>query len=136
MSTSIRRAGFVLSVTAVVLSLAFFSMPQGVTRAADHSEAPLADHDRPADIGDVYAFLDPSDNTKVVFAFTVVGFIVPSENANQGAFDSTVRYRLELEERATRSRTGSSTSRSRNARRARRRRPRRSCFRTAPASPR
>lgn len=98
MSNAFRKTGFVVSVTALVLGFALLSLPQAVTRAADHSEAPLADHDRPADIGDVYAFLDPADNTKVVFAFTVVGFIVPSENANQGAFDSNVRYRLELEE--------------------------------------
>lgn len=98
MSNSWRRTGFALSVMALAFSFAFFSLPQSVTRAADHSEAPLADHDRPADIGDIYVYLDPADNTRVVMAFTVVGFIVPSENANQGAFDSQVRYRLELEE--------------------------------------
>lgn len=98
MSKVFHRAGLVAAVTALVLGFALFAPPEAVTRAADHSEAPLADHDRPADIGDVYAFLDPADNTKVVFAFTVVGFIVPAENSNQGSFDSHVRYRLELEE--------------------------------------
>lgn len=104
MSNSWRKAGIALSTMALLFSFAFLSLPQTVTRAADHSEAPLADHDRPADIGDVYAFLDPSDNSRVVLAFTVVGFIVPGENSNQGAFDSHVRYRLELEE------TGDSTA--------------------------
>lgn len=98
MQNAIRRALFVMSITALVLGLPFVSMPQAVTQAADHADAPLADHDRPTDIGDVYAFLDPADNTKVVFVFTVVGFIVPCESVNQAGFDSNVRYRLELEE--------------------------------------
>ena len=68
------------------------------TRAADHSEAPIADEHRTLDIADVYAFLDPNDNSRLVIGATLVGFIVPSENVNQGAFDSTGRFRFELEE--------------------------------------
>src|SRR5262245_10084714 len=69
----------------------------GSCMAADHSEAPAADENRPVDIADVFAFLDPNDNTRLVVAATLVGFIVPSENVNQGAFSSEARYRLELE---------------------------------------
>ena len=98
MQKALRRVGFVVSIATLVLASALISVPQTVTRAADHADAPLADHDRPTDIGDVYAFLDPTDNTKVVFVFTVVGFIVPCESVNQAGFDSNVRYRLELEE--------------------------------------
>lgn len=66
--------------------------------AADHSEAPIADENRVEDIADVYAFLDPSDNTKMVLEVTLLGFVVPSENVNQGSFDSRAIYSIELEE--------------------------------------
>jgi hypothetical protein len=80
---------------ALLSAMILTSTPQ--IRAADHSEAPSADEDRPNDIGDIYAFLDPNDNSKVVFAFTLVGFIVPSEMVNQGFFDPHSRYRIEIE---------------------------------------
>jgi hypothetical protein len=83
-------------VFAVACALLATSMPQ--TRAADHSEAPIADENRGEDIADVYAFLDPNDNSKLVVAATLVGFIVPSENVNQGVFDSKARSRFEFEE--------------------------------------
>ena len=98
MSGLMRKAAAAIPVFVLMLFSAIVPQQSTVIRAADHSEAPLADEDRPNDIGDVYAFLDPNDNTKVVFAFTVVGFIVPSELANQGEFDAHSRYRIELEE--------------------------------------
>ena len=49
--------------------------------AADHAEAPLVESDQAADIADVYTFLDPNDNAKVILAFDVHGFIVPGETA-------------------------------------------------------
>jgi hypothetical protein len=71
--------------------------PAPATRAADHGDAPLADEDRAADIDDVYAFLDPSDNSKVVLIATLYGFIVPGEAGNFGAFDPRIRYRFGIE---------------------------------------
>ncbi|MGH8549939.1 MAG: DUF4331 family protein, partial [Methylococcales bacterium] len=65
--------------------------------AADHAEAPLVESDQASDIADVYAFLDPNDNAKVILAFDVHGFIVPGENGNLGAFDHDVRYRFNIE---------------------------------------
>ncbi len=65
--------------------------------AADHAEAPIVESDQGADIADAYAFLDPNDNTKVILAFDVHGFIVPSENGNFGAFDPEVLYRFSIE---------------------------------------
>jgi len=88
----------VLTGLATLLALATIFAPAPSTRAADHSEAPTADEDRPNDIGDVYAFLDPTDNSKMIIAFTLVGFIVPSEMVNQGFFDSNSRYHIGLEE--------------------------------------
>jgi hypothetical protein len=75
-----------------------FALAPAPLKAADHSEAPIADENRPEDIGDVYAFVDPNDQTKIVIAFTVVGFIVPAEQLNQGSFAPDARYRIELEE--------------------------------------
>ena len=71
--------------------------PAPGTRAADHGDSPLVDEDRPADIDDVYAFLDPNDNTKLIVIFTLYGFIVPSEAVNFSAFDPRVRYLVALE---------------------------------------
>src|ERR1041385_1277475 len=66
-------------------------------RAADHAEAPLVESDQAADIADVYTFLDPNDNSKVILAFDVHGFIVPSENGNLGAFDPNILFRFNIE---------------------------------------
>src|SRR5215510_14136804 len=65
--------------------------------AADHGDSPIADEDRPSDIDDVYAFLDPNDNSKLIIEFTVYGFIVPGEAINFSAFDPRVRYLVGLE---------------------------------------
>ena len=65
--------------------------------AADHAEAPLVESDQAADIADVYTFLDPNDNSKVILAFDVHGFIVPGENGNLGGFDHDVQFRFNIE---------------------------------------
>jgi hypothetical protein len=83
-----------------ISKLAVFSMLAAapfIGRAADHAEAPLVEADQAADIADVYAFLDPNDNAKVILAFDVHGFIVPSENANLGSFDPDVTFRFFVE---------------------------------------
>ncbi len=93
MTHSIWRAAMLA--TGMAIGIAALSAVSCV--AADHSEAPAADENRPVDIADVFAFLDPADNTRLVVAATLVGFIVPSENVNQGAFSAEARYRFELE---------------------------------------
>lgn len=67
-------------------------------RAADHGDAPNVDQDQGADIADVFAFLDPNDNTKVCIIGTVHGFIVPGEAPNFAAFDPNVQFRFNLEQ--------------------------------------
>jgi hypothetical protein len=69
----------------------------GAARAADHGDSPNVAQDQGADIADVFAFLDPNDNTKVVIAVTIHGFIVPGEAVNFGVFDPNMRYRFEIE---------------------------------------
>lgn len=70
---------------------------QWQARAADHGESPLVSQDRAADIGDVYFFLDPSDNTQAILAMDVIGFITPGENANMGFFDPSVRFHFRVD---------------------------------------
>jgi hypothetical protein len=87
-------AGLALCAGAACLAL---GGSQSVVRAADHADATLVGNDAGADVADVYMFLDPTDNTKVVIVGTFHGFIVPAEANNMGAFDPLVRYRFEIE---------------------------------------
>ena len=84
---------------AAILSLTFFNMFMPLTqlRAADHAESTSVAGDPGADIADVFAFLDPNDNTKVVLALDVEGFVVPSEALNLSFFAPDVTYRFEIE---------------------------------------
>ncbi|MBI3425359.1 MAG: DUF4331 family protein [Acidobacteria bacterium] len=89
-----KLAAFALSIS---LALTLLLIPATPVGAADHGDSPSASLDRSADINDIYLFLDPSDNSRVVLLATVAGFIVPSEAVNFGVFDPAVRYRFELE---------------------------------------
>ena len=80
-----------LMVIAVALS------PAARLQAADHGDAPLSGNQRGADLNDVYLFLDPTDNSKLILIMTVHGFIMPGENSNFGIFDHSLRYRFEIE---------------------------------------
>ena len=84
---------------ALITAIAFFSMftPLLQVSAADHAESTSVAGDPGADIADVFAFLDPNDNSKVVLAMDVEGFIVPSELLNLSFFSPEVVYRFEIE---------------------------------------
>lgn len=88
-----------LALAAVVLTVALALILTPATRidAADHGDAPYNGSDQAIDGADVYAFLDPTDNTRVILGFTSRGFIAAGENNNFGQFDPAVRYRFELE---------------------------------------
>jgi hypothetical protein len=79
-----------------LLSLALLASAKPAL-AADHGDAPRASADRSTDIADVYAFLDPNDNSKLVLIMTVGGFVVPGEAASFGFFDDDLRYGILLE---------------------------------------
>jgi Domain of unknown function (DUF4331) len=85
----------VILTTALSLILALAPTPK--IGAADHGDGPGVGVDRSADLNDVYLFLDPNDNTRVVMMLTVCGFIVPGEAVNFGIFDHNLRYRFEIE---------------------------------------
>lgn len=69
-----------------------------LSRAADHGDSPSSANNASADLGDLFFFLDPNDNTRVCLEGTQRGFIVPGEAVNMAIFDSDVVYRYGLEE--------------------------------------
>lgn len=86
-----------VAILVLLLMVALVLSPARRPRAADHGDAPLSAHDLGADLNDLYLFLDPTDNTRLIMIMTVHGFIVPGEAANFGIFDPAIRYRFELE---------------------------------------
>jgi len=82
---------------ALTVSLAVLFTPALRIDAADHGDAPYNGSDQAIDGADVYAFLDPTDNSRVILGFTSRGFIAAGENNNFGQFDPAVRYRFEIE---------------------------------------
>ncbi len=84
-------AGLVVPLGAVL----FLSLQ--TARAADHGDSPTASNNASADLNDVFFFLDPTDNNRVIIEMTVRGFIVPSEAVNMGIFDSQLVYRFSFE---------------------------------------
>jgi hypothetical protein len=79
------------------VGFALIKTPLPPADAADHAEATLVAGDPGADLADVFAFLDPNDNSKVVLALDVEGFVVPSELLNLSFFAPDVTYRFEIE---------------------------------------
>ena len=82
---------------ALTMALATFLTPAPPIDAADHGDAPYNSSDQAIDGADAYAFLDPTDNSRVILALTSRGFIAAGENNNFGQFDPAVRYRFEIE---------------------------------------
>src|SRR5688500_12346440 len=81
----------------LVGALAFGALtPGNRAPAADHGDAPNIAGDQACDIADVYAFLDPNDNSQVVIAMTFRGFIVPGDAVNFTAFDHNALYRFNI----------------------------------------
>jgi hypothetical protein len=86
------------TLAAVMVAVALASLtPARRSNAADHAESTSAAGDPGADLADVFAFLDPNDNTKVVLALDVEGFIVPSELLNLSFFGPDIVYRFAIE---------------------------------------
>src|SRR5713226_3474138 len=88
-----------LAIATVTLTMAFAIMltPVPIINAADHAESTSVAGDPGADLADVFAFLDPNDNTKVILALDVEGFVVPSELLNLSFFAPEVLFRFEIE---------------------------------------
>src|SRR5437588_12925026 len=93
----------VFAVAALLLGLAFLYLfvPAGPIKAADHAEATLVAADPGTDIADVFAFLDPNDNSRVLLAMDVEGLVVPSDWLNLSIFTLEVVYRFSRENTGT-----------------------------------
>ncbi|MGI8960916.1 MAG: DUF4331 family protein [Bryobacteraceae bacterium] len=88
---------FGLGVLAVIGVAVYRSSPPADVHASDHIDSPTIAQDRGADIGDLYAFLDPNDNSQVVLAMSTQNFVVSSEHFGMVIFDHNLRYRFEIE---------------------------------------
>jgi hypothetical protein len=86
-----------LAALALTAGYAIVLTPLPLINAADHAESTSVAGDPGADLADVFAFLDPNDNSKVVLALDVEGFVVPSELLNLSFFAPDVLYRFEIE---------------------------------------
>jgi hypothetical protein len=81
---------------AALLALLVVSPWIARVKGADHREAPLINEDPAADLADVFAFINPNDPTKVVFAMTVNGFAVPGVRASY-SFSPGVLYQFKID---------------------------------------
>lgn len=79
------------------LALASVWTPSEPIEASDHIDAPILAQDKAADLNDVYAFLDPNDNSQVVIVFTTNPFLLSSEAIGQVIFDHNLRYQIQIE---------------------------------------
>lgn len=64
---------------AMLFGLVFPFVLPPLVRSADHKDAPLISEDKALDLLDFFAFVSPTDNSKVILAGTVNGFTVPGE---------------------------------------------------------
>jgi len=92
-----RRKKIAATALIVMAGIAISTLSVRHMKAADHAEATAVAGDPAADLADVFAFLDPNDNSKVVLALDVEGFVVPSELQNLSFFAPDVLYRFEIE---------------------------------------
>ncbi|MEJ7862013.1 MAG: DUF4331 family protein [Pyrinomonadaceae bacterium] len=85
-------------VAAIMLAIFTFQLiiPAPI-KASDHIDGPQLAHDHASDINDMYFFLDPNDNSKVVMIMTINPFMISSEIIGQAIFDHNLRYRFEIE---------------------------------------
>jgi hypothetical protein len=69
----------------------------GGVLASSHREAPLIAGDPAADNTDLYAFLDPNDNTKLTIIANYVPLEEPAGGPNFFPFDPNVRYEIKID---------------------------------------
>src|SRR6516162_6393609 len=95
LNTRIRKIAAAVFVMLAALLIGMAPVPH--MKGADHAEATGVAADPGADIADVFAFLDPNDNSRVVLSMDVEGFVVPSEMLNLSFFAPDVTFRFEIE---------------------------------------
>ncbi len=95
--THSRNKKFALAALALTMALTLLLTPPTPIDASDHIDSPTLAHDKASDINDMYLFLDPNDNSRVVLIMTINPFLISSEIIGQAIFDHNVRYRFEIE---------------------------------------
>ena len=88
----------------VVALLAIFALVTGMlaggvarVQGADHGDGPNASNDAAGDLNDLYAFVDPNNNSQIVVIVTLRGFIAAGENGNFGQFDHRILTMIEFD---------------------------------------
>jgi hypothetical protein len=81
----------------VAAALAALPLLSSTSKASDHIDSPTTAQDRGSDIADLYAFVDPNDNSQVVLIASTQGFIVSGEHFGMVIFDHNIRYRFAIE---------------------------------------
>lgn len=79
------------------MALGMHLLPAMAVEASDHIDGPQLANDHASDINDMYLFLDPNDNARVVLVMTINPFLISSEIIGQAIFDHNLRYRFEIE---------------------------------------
>jgi hypothetical protein len=87
-------SGPLVLLAALFCSAAWFT--SSPARAADHRDSPVVDGAPEGDITDVFAFLDPNDKTRVVFAMGVNPFAVPALNSSY-RFSTGFLYQFKID---------------------------------------
>ncbi len=72
----LRNKKVALAALAVTVALAIGLAPPAPIGASDHIDGPQLAHDHASDINDMYFFLDPNDNSKVVLIMTINPFLI------------------------------------------------------------
>lgn len=90
-----KKVGLVALALTMVLAIGL--TPPTPTGASDHIDGPQLANDHASDINDMWFFLDPNDNSKVVMIMTINPFLISSEIIGQAIFDHNIRYRFEIE---------------------------------------
>ena len=78
---------------AFLMAMVFTLAPVAI--AADHRDAPGANEDPVGDINDVYAFVDPTDSSRMIVAMTVFPLAVPQLGGY--AFGRDILYQIKID---------------------------------------
>src|SRR5919106_6560782 len=82
---------------AVVAALIMAGVSVLVVSGSSHREAPLISEDQFADNTDVYAFISPEDDDKVVLVANYVPLLLPASGPNFYRFSDDARYEIHLD---------------------------------------
>src|SRR5262249_16008561 len=89
------RIAALTSVLCLAAAAVYFSHSTRAVKAADHRDSPTADANPEGDITDIFACVDPNDQTQLVLAMNVNPFSVPAE-APSYSFSNEFLYQFKF----------------------------------------